>query len=179
MDYKIINHGDSHWEFNDESNKFLKYFDFKWLAIAILGRSSIIKSFSVWFLIVPFIIKFLDKIPESISVVLLEKEFSFNLETPFPNQVYWFYFASVLFAVGNLIYSLRCPGIIKNYKSYAEFREIDGSSVSPLMALEEFCDTKETTIEDKKAVVFDFIDKYCEDDCKEECLGQKKLASST
>lgn len=172
MDYKIIDHSDSHWEFNDESNKWLKLLDFKWLAIAILGRSKIIKSFSIWFLIVPFLIKILDKIPGSVSVILLEKEFSFNLATPFPNQIYWFYFASVLFALGNLIYSMRCPGIIKSYKSYAEFREIDGSSVSPLLALEEFCDSKETTNDDNDAVVFDFIDKYCEAHCKQECLAQ-------
>lgn len=174
MAYKIIDHSDSHWEFNNESNKFLNFLDFKWLALAVLGRSSIIKSFSIWFLIVPFMIKVLDKIPETVSVVILEQEFCFNLSTPFPNQIYWFYFASVLFALGNLIYSMRCPGIIKSYKSYAEFKEIDGSSVSLLLALEEFCDAKETTSKDNDAVVFDFIDKYCEASCKKECLEQKK-----
>lgn len=173
MAYKIIDHSDSHWEFNDESNKLLKLLDFKWLAIAILGRNNIVKSFSIWFLIVPFIIKLLDKIPESLSVVLFEEKFSFHLATPFPSQIYWFFFASVLFAFGNLIYSIRCPGIIKSFKSYAEYKEIDGSSVSSIFALEEFCDAKETTSKDNDAVVFDFVDKYCEVECKNECVAQE------
>lgn len=173
MGYRIISHNELSWEFNDEPMPILRLLDFKWLDISVLGRNSIVKSFSVWFLVVPFIIKIMDKIPEAVSIFIWGKEFTFNLNTPFPNQIYLFYFASVLFAIGNVIYSLMCPFIIKNYRSFSEFKELDGSSASLLYALEVFCDSKELDEQDKVAVVFDFVDRYCELDCKEECIGKE------
>lgn len=177
MGYRIISHDESSWEFNDESLPILRLLDFKWLDISVLGRSYIVKSFSVWFLVVPFIIKILDQIPESVSILMWEKEFTFSLNTPFPNQIYIFYFASVLFAMGNVIYSLRCPLVIKSYRGFSEYKEMDGSSASLLYALEVFCDSKELGERDREAVVFDFVDKYCELDCKEECIAKESWYS--
>ena len=84
----LIKHQESHWEFQDETNPFLKYLDSKWEELSSFGKSSLVKSFTIWFIIVPFLVKAFDKVPDKISFTLFDELFTFALQSPLPNQVY-------------------------------------------------------------------------------------------
>lgn len=90
-----------------------------WVTLSQLGRSKFIRSFSIWLIIVPILAKFFDKLPREISVVINNTRFSLFLELPFNVSI--FYFCSLCFGLASIIYTLKCPNIIKDYKNSGDF----------------------------------------------------------
>jgi hypothetical protein len=80
----LIRHQDTHWEFQDETKPALKYIDLKWEQLSSFCKSTLVKSFSIWFVLVPFLVKLLDKTPEKISFTLFEKVLTLALQSPLP-----------------------------------------------------------------------------------------------
>jgi hypothetical protein len=59
--------------------------------------------------------------------------------TPFPFSWKAFYFAAVFTAIGNLIYLLRCPHIVRSYESFADFEKAGRGTEQLRRELEHLC----------------------------------------
>lgn len=92
---------------------------FSWVLIDSLGKLRFSKSSYYYIVIIPILVKGLEKIKSPIYLVLGKNEFSINIDLPF--SWYLFYFGAVAIAIGSLLYQIYCPEIIKNYKNYGEF----------------------------------------------------------
>ncbi|WP_374088447.1 hypothetical protein [Methylomicrobium lacus] len=95
-----------------------------WLEISSVGRSKLVQSMSVWMLLTPIAAKLLGSV-DHISLGSIAPGVNVPLALPFSWKV--FFYCSLCFAVGNLIYSLRAPEIIKRFRNYADFEEQEGS----------------------------------------------------
>jgi len=169
----IIEDKGTYHEFKDEDKLLLKYLDLKWEGISGFGKSTLVKSFSLWFLLVPFLVKFFDSIPDTITVLLFKETFTFALTSPLPNQIYYFYFAACFFTIGNFIYIWKCPEIIKIYTGYSDFKEKDGSSEKIVASIEYFGSHNDVSEKNAEAITFDFISKYCNETEKTKALEKK------
>ena len=81
-----------------------------WESVRSFGNSHIVKSNYLWLFIIPFLAKNMGPINEYFH---LNIEITFNISR--------FFYASLSFAIGTLIYQLRCPDLIKNHDGYADF----------------------------------------------------------
>ncbi|TXY08862.1 hypothetical protein [Vibrio mimicus] len=97
-----------------------------WSVLSGLGKSKFIRSFNLWFIAIPIVAKFLESFPESTAFVLLKEELGFTWALPFSWKA--LYFAALFFTLANIIYTIFCPAIIKNYDSFTDFMHKDGSS---------------------------------------------------
>jgi len=97
---------------------------FGWLQISSVGRSKLVKSMSIWMLLTPIAAKLLSSV-DHISLGFFASDVVIPLALPFSWKV--FFYCSLCFAVGNLIYALQAPEIIKRFRNYADFEEQEGS----------------------------------------------------
>ncbi|MGA1940278.1 hypothetical protein [Arcobacter sp. YIC-310] len=81
-----------------------------WEFISKFGKNKLIKSSTVWVIIVPIFLKITPEI---------EKMFQLTLTLPFSWEL--FYYASIFFMIGTFIFQYYCPKIIYENNSYADF----------------------------------------------------------
>jgi len=112
----------------DKKQKILKRmsqkvsgYKFGWSNIKTLGNSKIVKSSYLWIVIVPILAKTLDKLNEVITINVFGAQISLNFTLPFTWKI--FFFASLFFALGQLIFNIYCPPIIKNFQSFTDFQK--------------------------------------------------------
>jgi len=93
-----------------------------WPELSSIGDSKIFKTSYFWLLIVPILAKVISKLrnfstnnPDIIWVKVISE----NLTLPFNWTI--FYLSSVAFGFGILLYTSRCPSLIRKYKSFSEF----------------------------------------------------------
>ena len=96
-----------------------------WGTLSGLGNSALIKSFSIWFVIIPILAKITEGVSGKIDLGIFNPPLVINWDIPFSFKV--LYLATVFFTTANIIYSIRAPKIIKEYKSYSEFKDKEGS----------------------------------------------------
>ena len=91
-----------------------------WSQLKVLPKTRFISSMYIWLFVVPLIAKSLSKVSGIATLIVFGHVFSVNLGLPFTWQV--FYFSALLFTLGNIIFLLRCPRIVKDHDNAAEFR---------------------------------------------------------
>lgn len=86
------------------------------------GNSRLVKSCYVWLFVVPLVANILDPMPDKyrLPVWLDPGQQEISLALPFKWGV--LYFAAFFFAVGQFVFALRCPSIVKRYANFHEFR---------------------------------------------------------
>ncbi len=95
-----------------------------WLNIADIGNSKIVKSMLIWMLITPVFAKLLGSVSTA-SFTFLHLDNPIVLGLPFSWQV--FFFCALSFTIANIIFSYKCPDLIKKYKYYSDFESRDNS----------------------------------------------------
>lgn len=95
-----------------------------WLQVSDVGNSKIVKSMMIWMLVTPIFAKALSSV-NSINISFLETDNNILLNLPFSWQV--FFFCALSFTIANLIYSFKCPPLIKKYKYFSDFESNDNS----------------------------------------------------
>lgn len=90
-----------------------------WVLVNTFGTLRISKSSYYYLLIVPILVKALEKVNNPFSFIIGESEIQLNLELPF--SWYLFYFAAVSIAIGFLLYQIFCPDLIRKFRNYGEF----------------------------------------------------------
>lgn len=91
----------------------------RWSRLTELGNSRLLRSSYVWFFAVPPLASLISKLGPDVHLRVLGSEWVLHLDLPFSWKI--FYFASAAFAIATSIFFLRCPEIVKRYRSYAQF----------------------------------------------------------
>ena len=104
-----------------------------WSSLAGIGNSGFIRSFNIWFIVIPISAKVLEKFGGIIAVEFFQPPLLLCLSLPFSLQV--LYGSTIFFTAANILYMTSCPRIIKNYKSYSEFLDKEGKSIEMLKQL--------------------------------------------
>ena len=87
-----------------------------WSKIRFLGNSKIVKQNYIWIFLIPALIKVLQ-FPE-----LESRAFLILAESIVPFVWYLLYFTALSFALGNLIFLVFCPSIIKDFENFSEYK---------------------------------------------------------
>jgi hypothetical protein len=90
-----------------------------WQQLSSLGQSKLVKSSYFWLIAIPVVAKILEQVNPEAQLTIFGQVFHFNLTLPFSWKV--FYFSSLFFAAGTIIYQLLCPKLIKEYPTYRDF----------------------------------------------------------
>lgn len=125
-----------------------------WSTLSGLGNSALIKSFSIWFVIIPILAKITEGISGEINLGLFSPPLVIQWDIPFSFKV--LYLATVLFTLANIIYTICAPKIIKEYKSYSDFKEKEGSFESLKQMFEPLLERSSS--EYKEILLKDFFD---------------------
>jgi ribosomal protein L35 len=90
-----------------------------WDKLRTIQNSKIISSTYVWLFVVPLAAKFLSKINDTFKITTDGIVYEFVLKLPFSWEV--FFYSSLCFVIGNILYIVKAPELIKDYKDYGEF----------------------------------------------------------
>ncbi len=90
-----------------------------WDKLRAIQNSKIISSTYVWLFVVPLVAKLLSKINESIKITIDGNLYEFVIELPFSWEV--FFYSSLCFVIGNVIFLVLAPELIKDFKDYGEY----------------------------------------------------------
>lgn len=94
---------------------------FGWGNLNKIGQSRALKTSYFWMLIVPVAAKSLARLPDEIELQIWGQMLEINIGLPFSWKM--FYFSSVAFSVASLLYSWRCPPIVRKFNTFTEFVE--------------------------------------------------------
>ena len=90
-----------------------------WTDLRGFGSSRLLKTSYFWMILVPLAAKLLAHMPNELHIPLLEKTLTIGLGLPFSWKV--LFFSSLSFSVANSIYSIWCPRIVKEYRTFADY----------------------------------------------------------
>lgn len=95
-----------------------------WDKLHTFGSSKILRSSYVWFFFVPIAAKLLSQFNFPMEFTLWGKLHTFDPTLPFS----WLllYLASLILSAASLGYSIRCPSLIKKYKTFSHYYQ-DGN----------------------------------------------------
>jgi hypothetical protein len=103
---------------------------FRWSTLYDMGNSRLLRTSYVWLIVVPIAAKLLVGVNELLTFSVYGQEFQIEPGLPFSWKA--FYFSSVSFSVAGLIYSFRCEGLAKHFRTFADY-ENEGRGVRQLM----------------------------------------------
>lgn len=99
----------------------------EWKILRLIGKNTVIQRAYIWFLTVPLAAKLILQFQSPFAVQLWGQQHFINLSLPFSWQQ--FFFASVAFTLGNLLFSWRCPPLVKDYSTPHDFSSAGNGSV--------------------------------------------------
>jgi hypothetical protein len=130
-----------------------------WENISRLGKKKMINTISIWTIIVPIVVKWIIIAENNISFEIFKAKFQLDIQIGL--NFYLFYFSSVCFAFGSILYGIMCPSIIKNYSSFAEYIDKENSYEKLKKLMIELYSKKYSPLENA-AVISIYLERYCE-----------------
>lgn len=112
--------------------------NFTWYSLKTLGTSAIVRSASIWALVVPIAAKLLDGVEDVVTVEILGHGFALHLQLPFSWKI--LFFASLAFLIANTLFTVFCPALVKQtdtYRDYADQRRGGSELFAELQQLSE------------------------------------------
>lgn len=141
-----------------------------WKTLGGIGNSKVIRSFSIWFLVIPILAKVTEKISGPISLGLSEPPIVINWEMPFSLQV--LYLATIFFTIANILYITLAPSIVKEYRSFLDFKEKEGSFEALKQMFEPLLVKSDESY--REMLLGDFLDHVPHQVAKDVCPRNKK-----
>ena len=91
-----------------------------WSFLRGIQNYRIVKSTYIWLFVLPVVAKLFSQLESTLRMNFYGQEVVLDVELPFA----WImlFYSALLFTVGNLIYILGCPAIIKENRSIADFK---------------------------------------------------------
>ena len=91
-----------------------------WSFLRGIQSYKIVKSTYIWLFILPIITKAFSQIEDTLRMDFYGQNIVLDLELPFA----WImlFYSALLFTIGNLIFLIACPAIIKENRSLADFK---------------------------------------------------------
>lgn len=96
---------------------FLSQLD--WFKLRFIPNNKIIKSMYIWIVIVPICVKLANHMDSFLELNIFGTIIKLEISLPF--NWFIFFFAACLFQLGNIIYLVFCPKIIKDNLTFANF----------------------------------------------------------
>ena len=90
-----------------------------WLVLKRRLDSRLLRTSYFWIVFVPIAARVVGSLPATVEAHLLSKMFIFNLDLPFSWQI--FYWSSMFFAAASLLYSSKCPEVIRDFDKFSDF----------------------------------------------------------
>lgn len=119
----------------------------RWSSIRGLAQARIVTSMYLWLFVVPVLAQALSRLTGVARMNVFGHLFEVNLSLPFSWQI--FYFSALCFTIGNVVFVLRCPSVIKDHRTASEFRaagkgidQIDAYSIDAQMPPDEYAAAK-------------------------------------
>lgn len=92
----------------------------KWSNLRSWGHSRLLRTSYLWIVAVPLSAKALAPIAGNHAFTVLGSRVTVHFGLPFSWQV--FYFMAIAFSIGQALYTIRCPEILRDYRTFTEFR---------------------------------------------------------
>tara|TARA_Y100000034_G_C6859589_1_gene391049 strand:- start:399 stop:1040 length:642 start_codon:yes stop_codon:yes gene_type:complete len=128
----------------------------KWNLVRNLAESKVVASSFIWLFIVPLSAKLLSNLKETVNFTLFGEQVTITTTLPFSWQL--LFLAACCFTIANIAYSIFCPEIFKNYRTYAEFKESGKTLLQVNNAIKSMCWCSKSN--KVKEVYFDVLRKY-------------------
>lgn len=94
-----------------------------WDRMYSLNHSKMVKTSYFWFVFVPITAKVLTWLNEFSKFDEILGVSWKGLEVPLPFSWQCFFYGATLIALGNFVYEMCCPGIVKKYRTFSDFDE--------------------------------------------------------
>jgi len=92
-----------------------------WDTIKGFGQAKALRASYLFLFLVPILAKLLGNIPPTVLIPIFQIELEIPLALPF--SWYVFFMSACFASIGNMVYSIFCPDLIKNYEDYIVFDE--------------------------------------------------------
>jgi len=89
-----------------------------WLSLSSFSKRKLVKSMVYWLFITPIAAKALSSINQ-VDLSAMGFDGAINIALPFSWTI--FFFSALFFSIGNLIYSLKCPELIRDYSDFNDY----------------------------------------------------------
>jgi hypothetical protein len=99
-------------------NFICRYID--WSELKKIPGNKLVATSYIWIVIVPIAAKITSKIEDVISFEVGNIDHQLVLELPFSWQL--FFWSALFFTVGNALFLLLCPFIVKRYENFEDFK---------------------------------------------------------
>jgi len=94
--------------------------NFKWCDLKKIGDTKFVNSMYMWIFAVPLLVKAFEYVEdEKLIFQIFQQQVPISTSLPFSWSM--FYFSALFLALGNLIYLLKCPKIIKDHPTYQSY----------------------------------------------------------
>jgi hypothetical protein len=118
-----------------------------WSHLRWLGHNSAVKSSYIWLFVVPLAAKMLSPISGEHEFHIFGATLNIHFGLPFSWTI--FYFMAIFFALGQIIYSLYCPKVLKDYVTYSDYNKTENGDILIFSWLEELLGNGNILAEEK------------------------------
>ncbi|EGQ7683722.1 hypothetical protein IZS58_004673 [Vibrio parahaemolyticus] len=91
-----------------------------WCDLKKIGDTKFVNSMYVWIFVVPLLVKAFEYVEDEKLVFQVFKQ-PIPISTTLPFSWAMFYFSALCLALGNLVYLIKCPKIIKEHPTYQSY----------------------------------------------------------
>ncbi|HAS6997932.1 TPA: hypothetical protein I7280_24255 [Vibrio parahaemolyticus] len=109
----------------------------KWNLVRNLAESKVVGSSFIWLFIVPLSAKLLSNVKETVDFTLFGEQVTITTTLPFSWQL--LFLSACCFTIANIVYSIFCSEVFKNYRTYAEFKESGKTLLQVNYAIKSIC----------------------------------------
>ncbi|HHX8603908.1 TPA: hypothetical protein ACVO0R_004563 [Vibrio alginolyticus] len=106
-----------------------------WCDIKKIGDTKFVNSMYIWIFVVPLLVKAFEYVDDEKLVFQIFQQ-PLTISTTLPFSWAMFYFSALCLALGNLIYLMKCPKIIKEHPTYQSYLD-EGKK---LKQLAQYCE---------------------------------------
>lgn len=158
-----------------------------WELLSLFGKSRLIKTSYIWFILIPILAKSIEKFKALVSTGTFSNEWIIFLNSilALPFEWKYLYYSSVFFALATVLYAIFCPKLLQKFSNWSE-AESEGCGVDTLVYLfsnwlrggGKVKDGSGDVIEHDIAVS-QIVDNYCDELSDEEknCPPWEQIAS--
>ncbi|OEF08654.1 hypothetical protein [Vibrio genomosp. F10] len=93
---------------------------FNWCDLKKIGDTKFVNSMYVWIFVVPLLVKAFEYVEDEKLVFQIFQQ-PVPISTTLPFSWAMFYFSALCLALGNLVYLIKCPKIIKEHPTYHSY----------------------------------------------------------
>ncbi len=106
-----------------------------WCDLKKIGDTKFVNSMYVWIFVVPLLVKAFEYVEDEKLVFQIFQQ-SVPISTTLPFSWAMFYFSALCLALGNLVYLIKCPKLIKEHPTYHSYLN-EGKKLKQLVQYSE------------------------------------------